>query len=117
MGIDDFRFAAQFVTAKGKVLFFDSIECLAAHRVLHPDWQGQPWIRDFERDDWLEAERTYFIRSPVLRSPMGVNVAAFGGRQQFEVAYAYYHGAELHWPDLLRRVQATGFAHRPAFIP
>ena len=117
MTVGDPRFAAEFVTKKGKVLTFDSIECLAAFAVADED-AGTPWVTNFnDPGEWLKADRAFFVRSPAVRSPMGLNVSAYKTRAAFEKAKSDSNGQELRWDDVLLLVRATGFAKDPAGHP
>jgi copper chaperone NosL len=111
MGISEPGFAAELVTDKGKVFPFDSIECLAAYTVGPPEVKGTPWVTNFNKPgEWLKADEAFFIRSPNLRSPMGLNLAAFKTRADFEKAMAKFQGADLRWDDVLLLVRTSGFS-------
>lgn len=117
MTVGDPRFAAEFVTKKGKVLAFDSIECLAAFAVSGEN-PGTPWVTNFnDPGEWLMADRAFYVRSPALRSPMGLNVSAYKNRAAFEKAKSDTNGQELRWDDVLLLVRTTGFAKDPAGHP
>ena len=81
MTISDERFGGQFVTSKGKVHVFDSIECLAAFYLANGTSADgeQAWVTDYAKPGrWLQAERAVFARGDIRQSPMGLNVASFG---------------------------------------
>ncbi len=83
MVITDPRFAAQVRTLKGRVLFFDSVECARA-------WAGRPevqggrfYLRSFlDPPRWLAAEDSWILEWQGLRSPMGRGWAAFASEQE-----------------------------------
>lgn len=119
MGVSDPKFAGELVTDKGKVFTFDSLECLAAYVVTGGEGTpGTPWVADFNQPGgWIKAAEAFFVRSPALRSPMALNVAAFKTRAEFEKAKGEYRGAELRWADVLDLVRTSGFADRAGNHP
>ncbi len=124
MTLSDERYGAELVTKKGKVYPFDAIECLAAHqlegRVAAEDVHTL-WVVDFENPPHLiQTDEAFFLHSRDLRSPMGMNLTAFGpGIRREAVLHAFY-GEVLDWPQVLDLVQASGPAAdstRPAGHP
>lgn len=111
MAVSDPKFAGELVTDKGKVFTFDSLECLAAYVVTERESaQGTPWVTNYNAPGgWIKADEAFFVRSPVLRSPMALNVAAFKTRAEFEKAKGEYRGAEMRWADVLDLVRTSGF--------
>ncbi len=111
MTITDERYGAEVVTTKGKVYVFDAIECLAAHqlegRVAEADVHTL-LVVDFENPPTLvPVDEAFFLHSRDLRSPMGLNLTAFGpgiGRQA--VSHAFY-GDILDWNGVLGLVDTT----------
>lgn len=114
MSVSDPKFAAELVSEKGKVFTFDAIECLAAHVATGGEGTpGTAWVTDFyQAGTWVKAEEAFYVRSPALRSPMALNIAAFKTRADFEKAKGEYRGAELRWQEVLELVQTSGFVGR-----
>ncbi len=109
MAIDEPAFAAEFVTAKGKVHRFDSIECLAGWLLTRDGSElenGEIWVTDFGAPGtWLRLDDARFVRDSGLRSPMGMGLAAMS---RTSVARDLLPGAEeLDWPAVLRLVRAS----------
>lgn len=86
MNIADRSFAAQFITDKGKPFFFDAVECLA-------EWHnenkglvtgGRAYIQHYRTQVWILAESAYFLQSEALKSPMGLNAAAFSAPEEYK---------------------------------
>jgi copper chaperone NosL len=122
MTIDDTRFGALVLTARGRLQAFDSIECLAAYvSLLGP--QEQPrglWVANFDQPaQWLDPARAMFLQGSALRSPMGRDLAAFApGNDQG--ALERFGGALMRWPEVvalaatpLRREHGAHGAARP----
>jgi len=83
MVIADARFAVQVHTDKGRVLFFDSVECARDYVAEHRDRVARVFFRSFlDPPRWLEGERTWIARWAGVRSPMGGNLAAFSSEQE-----------------------------------
>jgi len=82
MVVSDSRFAAALVTATGRTLVFDSIECLASYCAQGRDDRGRdavqsPWVSDYEHPGHLlAARRARFVRVGGPGSPMGQGLVA-----------------------------------------
>lgn len=115
MGIADRRFGAQFVTTKGKVHSFDSIECLASYFLEHRDDARTAWVTDFARPGTLiRADTAHFVRGGPSRSPMALDLAAFGSPDTAAEA-ASRGGETMSWTGVLSLVeQSGGVEHTPA---
>ena len=112
MAISDRRFGAQFVTTKGRVHSFDSIECLAAYALEHRDDMRAAWVTDFARPGTMvRADTARFVRGGPSRSPMALGLAAFGTSDA--AAEAVASGGELmSWPEVLTLVEQSGGIER-----
>lgn len=110
MTVSDARFGAELVTATGKTLAFDSIECLAEFFQTHTDGAADVhsvWVTAYDVPETLmPAEAAAFLQSPGLRSPMGAGLAAFRDRLTAEQARAEYGGELLDWAGAVAHVQA-----------
>lgn len=102
MTIADPRFAAQYHTPRGRVLFFDSVEC-ASTWSRRPEGQGGKYYLHAFRDSsrWLDAEQAWIAEWEGIRSPMGKHWAAFGSRDEAE-QWLEANGAEPEAYRLLR---------------
>jgi copper chaperone NosL len=113
MTISDERFAAQFITSKGKVHAFDSIECLAAFYLAGrtPTDRGDIWVSDFAHPGrWVAAERAVFARSKTRQSPMGLDLRAFAADAD-TAGIARDTGATiLRWSEVLELVRRERLA-------
>ncbi len=89
MTIMDKRFAAELITAKGKVFKFDAAECMAGFLKENSDIANDAasvfLVSDFARPGQLaDARKSFFLRDSSLSSPMGGNLAAFVSRPAAE---------------------------------
>ncbi len=79
MMITDDQFAAQLITEKGKAYKFDAIECLAVyHRKNQSELSGSRlWVSNYnEPGTWLDAVEAQYVKSEVIKSPMGASLLA-----------------------------------------
>ncbi|MCF7797429.1 MAG: nitrous oxide reductase accessory protein NosL [Lentisphaeria bacterium] len=105
MTITDPRFATQLVTEKGKVHLFDSVECLAAFEENDVSPKVQRFVSDFERPgEFLLLNQAYLLRGEKLRSPMGLNLAAFSTTKNPEELAVHYGGEILTWKKVTKIV-------------
>ena len=111
MTITDERYGSELVMETGRVYKFDSIECLAAFHLSEVDTSRvhSIWVTDFRNPGSLiRAEEAFFLRSPTLRSPMGMNLTAFGPDMDPVAAQNSFGGQALAWPAVLELVRQEG---------
>jgi len=79
MTISDVRFAAALVTQKGRAYKFDDIACMSAYSKEHVTTKVNAfWINEYEASNkMIDAEKAYYVKAELLKSPMGGNTAAF----------------------------------------
>jgi len=82
MTIMDKRFAAEIVTAKGKIFKFDAAECMADFLKEKPEIAANEksifLVSDFNHPgQFVDARKSFFLNDNSLASPMGGNLAAF----------------------------------------
>jgi copper chaperone NosL len=105
MTITDARFAAELVTHKSKVYVYDAIECLAAaiNEEDDEDDDGEEeiaslWVMDYNKPGtFINAEKAWYHRSEEYRSPMGMNLAAFETKEQYDAAAMRTVGLLYRW--------------------
>jgi nitrous oxidase accessory protein len=107
MRIDDPRFGGEIITAHGKALQFDAVECLASYYNALPD-RGTArslLVADFEHPGTLIAvDRARFIRvaGGHTGSPMGRGLLAVSsGSDVAKLTAALGGGNELSWAEVL----------------
>lgn len=107
MSITDPRYGSELVTSTGKTYMFDSIECLAAHVQTNPDVEVHSlWVTDYTRPEHLiRVDQAAFLHSDSLRSPMALNVAAFGDRARRDAAHDSLDGTPMGWAEVKHLVQ------------
>lgn len=102
MGVVDLRFNAQAMTKKGRLLNFDSIECLMSYETEHPGEVDRAWLSDaLHPGKWIPYEASWILKSEKLPSPMGAFLSAYGSEAEFRKARSDYGGNRLS-PEELR---------------
>lgn len=104
MMIDDTRFGAMVLTARGRIETFDSIECAASYVASRAASEAPRavWVANFEHpSQWVDAARARFLHKSSLRSPMGRELAAFAANADGEALQRQYGGRTLAWSDVL----------------
>lgn len=100
MRIMDPRFGAEAVTAKGRQMPMDSVECLL-------DWVHETeeamrslWVTDYSSKQLIAAETAVYLESEHLPSPMGAGISAYATRELAEQSARDYPGRLLDWAEL-----------------
>jgi copper chaperone NosL len=113
MGVAELRFAAQARTATGKVLIFDSVECLARHVAEAPagtTWRGLHVTDHDAPGSWLPVESARFLADGTIASPMGMRLAAFAAESSPDALTSRYEGRVVDWHGVLELVRAADAA-------
>ena len=103
MTISDSRFGGEVVTSTGRVLTFDSIECLA-------DWArgnqlAQPrtlHVIDLQHPgSFVGVDSAAFLRATMIASPMGRSLVAFASPRAATEQQAMLGGRVMRWAEVL----------------
>jgi len=110
MIINEPRFSAGYITAKGAVRRFDDIGDLLAYHAKHGEEVSAFWVHDYETEEWIRAESSVFVVADPARlpTPMGHGVVAFADRKRAEAFARQVGGEVLTWQDLLARAGPEG---------
>lgn len=101
MQITDPRFGGEIITAKGRVLKFDSLSCLTGFLAETREKPRQVLVSDFLHPGTLvPAEQAYFLRSAGLKSPMGAGVAASADESGLRKMRSATQGDLVRWDKL-----------------
>ncbi len=115
MSISDVRFGAQFITAKGVIHTFDSVECLVAFVASLPAATPSTggYVTDFANTDGLiAAEDAVYLMDGRIESPMGRRIVSFGPSANPEALVASYGGEVTTWLALRKRLAADTTSQR-----
>lgn len=111
MTISDARYGTELLTKTGKAYKFDSVECLAGYMLAHPGIEAEThslWVTAFDDPDTLiPISKAFFLHAPALRSPMGMNLSAFGAGTTEDAVLEAYGGEILSWDDVLALVETS----------
>lgn len=120
MMVSEHVFAAQLITDRGRPYVFDSIECMAEFldegEEIPQERVRSLWVTDFNVPGrWIGVADAHFLRSQDLRSPMGLNLSAYGSESEARENRALFGGEILTWEEVRDVVAATrlvgGHAH------
>ena len=108
MTIMDQKFGAEIVTAKGKVLKFDSVECLrdyfASEYKNSAGETDQYFTIDFASPGkFIDAKNAFYLYDQEIKSPMGGNLAAFKSQQALQQQSSHPDATVLSWNVLLKK--------------
>lgn len=113
MNIVDERFGSEYVSEKGKVFKFDSIECLLAY---HIDNEGETagksnsWVSTVDSPGKLMPfSEVAVFHSKNIRSPMAVGLVAYADRAQASGTSMEDAAEELSWESAMKIVQEAWF--------
>lgn len=105
MSISDSKYGAEAVTTKGKAYKFDSPECMLgwfAAGVVAPTEIHGLYVTDFIRPgELIDAKQAFYLESEMLRSPMGMNHAAFRTDEERRRARFSYPGQDRTFTQTL----------------
>ncbi len=117
MLVSDVRFAAALVHERdGEVRkpVFDDFGCLAAYLAgIDAAGVSRPFVRDFLRDEWLDARTAIYVHSPSIESPMASHLVAVAHRNVANDLAARHGGNLLSFEDAVRRSRVTPPRPRP----
>jgi copper chaperone NosL len=79
MAISEKRYAAEIITKDETVLKFDDIGCMLRYQRTKGDAANTAaiYVADSETKRWLKADDAFFIRSTMVKTPMGSGITAF----------------------------------------
>jgi copper chaperone NosL len=111
MTITDRRFAAAAITATGRTVRFDALECLAGWEAAQPRPPRAVWVTDATHPGTLiPAAGAEFYRAGAVSAPMGQGFIAVAAGADPTVAGVAPGTAPLRWPA----VRDSLLARQPA---
>ncbi len=109
MTIVDKQHGSEWVTDKGKVFKFDSVECLLNNHIQ----SDQESIALFMCNHYnapgelIDTEKAFFLISEGIPSPMGAYLTAFDSRASAMKAHDEHGGDLYNWSELLKHWEDT----------
>ncbi len=111
MIITDNKYGAEVVTEKGKIYKFDSIECLiefALEKNMIGEVKQTILITDFSKpEELIDAKTAFYVHNDKFKSPMGLNVSAFGAESNMTSFITENGGSKLTWVDVIELVKQS----------
>jgi copper chaperone NosL len=105
MTITDHRYGAEILTLKGRVYKYDELSCLISNisdATFDKTSIKEYYITDFcGKHKLTPASECLFLKSSVLRSPMGGNVIAFTSPDSLKLYQTKLDGEVVEWSKLL----------------
>ncbi len=105
MMITDSRFATQIVKETGKSIKFDAIECMADYAEENKSEleAAKMWVSDFnDPESWIEVGEAKFVKSEVVKSPMGESLLAFETEEERQQHLSEYPGKSIEWQSIVK---------------
>lgn len=107
MGIADARFGAELISKKGKVFKFDDIGCMVnfmkADGIEQKDISQTVVINYEKKNDFIDTGKAVYIKSEVVKSPMGFNIATFSN---IHSANKFVPGGKiLSWNEVYQQIE------------
>lgn len=107
MTIADKAFGTEMVTTKGKILKYDSIECLAAAEFecgSSSDIHSR-WATDFNHPgQFLNTDQAIIVATDRQKSPMGIGLVAVNDRTAADDLIAAKGGQVITWNETIQLV-------------
>jgi copper chaperone NosL len=102
MTIMDARFAGEMITEKGRAYKFDDVKCMVNYINENPTPKSRSvWISAYESTNaLLDATKAFYVKSEILKSPMGGNIAAFSTREAAEESARKFQTDVITWETL-----------------
>jgi copper chaperone NosL len=108
MTIVDNKYGAELITVKGKVIKFDSGECMIRYSKTKgidlDKIQSVLIIDHVDAGKLVNAKSAHFLHSENLSSPMGGGLSAFEKREDLDLFKNTYSGEYWNWQDCLKNI-------------
>lgn len=107
MGIADLKFGGEIVTKKGKIYKFDDAGCMLnflKSGVTAEKDISLKLIMNYEKPNtFLDADKTFFLVSPEIKSPMNSHIAGFVTSEAAEKRNNNKTGKIINWDNLIKK--------------
>lgn len=101
MIISEARFAAAYYTRSGEVRRFDGVGELCTYYLEHQAEAETIWVHDYQTEEWLPADASYYVVSQDLQTPMGHGAVAVGNQARAEQLAAQVGSEVMDFSSLL----------------
>lgn len=101
MTISDNRFGGEIVTKKSKLYKFDDEHCIVgflhSKKVTEPEIAGIYFTDFINPHQLIHVKDAFFLQSPLLKSPMNGNIAAFSNEDSLDNIIPTFPGNKISW--------------------
>ncbi len=108
MGIIDPKFGGELITTKGKLYKFDDLNCMAlfirSGKVPQSQIDKMVVINYEKEQDFIDVQKSYFLLSPALKSPMSGNAAAFTSQEAAQKLNTDFNGKIIRWSEFCEQI-------------
>ena len=95
MSVADNQHATEIILTNGKTFVFDDIGCMFNWKDENEDKEiEKSFVRDYDTDEWIEVEDSYFVYGEKIKTPMAFNVVSFEEESSAE-KFAKESGGEV----------------------
>ena len=101
MIISEPRFAAAYYTSDGDSKLFDDIGGMAIYIAEHGEDAVQYWVHDYDTEEWIAAEESFFVISKGIHTPMDHGVVAFSDESRAEDLTTDLEGMVMTFTEVL----------------
>ncbi|CAN5425499.1 hypothetical protein BH09BAC3_BH09BAC3_06470 [soil metagenome] len=104
MTLVDEKFGGEVVTKKGKVYKFDDVNCMINFYNSQETADNVSLLLMINFDSvnqFVDAREAFYVKSTMIKSPMGSQVASFSTREQLKKYNKEWNGIELSWGELV----------------
>lgn len=109
MGFVDSKFGGEVITTKGKVYMFDDVICMVRYlksgSINEKDISKKVLVNYQKQNDFIEADKAFFIVSPAIKTPMNSNAAAFASQTDTEKFKAGMDGKIMQWNEVYSKTE------------
>ncbi len=104
MTISDGHYASEFITIKGKVFKFDDVACMQQFLNEKNDTKIKAAYVNYYygNNTLIAAENAFFVKSDLLKSPMGGNIAAFKNKEEALKFSNQQEDSVIEWSKLFK---------------
>jgi copper chaperone NosL len=104
MAISEKQFVGEIINQDGDALKFDDIGCMLDYLKEKPETKVAAYFFvDYETKNWVEGDKTIFVKSDEITSPMSGGLIAFNDKTQAEATAAKFKGKILNLQELTKK--------------
>ena len=101
MSVADNQFATEIILENGKTFVFDDIGCMFNWTDENPDKEiNKSFVRDYQTNEWIDVEESYFVYGEDIKTPMSFNVISFEDQSNAKKFVEESGGELLTYEDL-----------------